>query len=243
MIKKLVVFDKDGTLIDIHHYWGKMIELRAALIADRFAVKDKESLFKMLINVMGLDVETGLLKSSGPVGIRPRVEIVRLLVDALNEKGFMATEAEVEDVFQEIDRFSIIAAKTFIKKLPGVDVLLSTLKSNGQKLAIATTDLHSRAEMAMDISGINKYLDGVIGADDVQSSKPSPDMLLALMDRFGVAPTDTVMVGDATVDQAMAASAGVDFIGVKTGLFTADQHISSGCWVDDMAAVGSLLCK
>jgi len=243
MIKKLVVFDKDGTLIDIHHYWGKMIELRAALIADRFAVKDKESLFKMLINVMGLDVETGLLKSSGPVGIRPRVEIVRLLVDALNEKGFVATEAEVEDVFQEIDRFSTIAAKTFIKKLPGVDVLLRSLKSNGLKLAIATTDLHSRAVMAMNTSGLNIYIDGVVGADDVQSSKPKPDMLYLLMDKFRVAPKDVVMVGDAAVDQDMAVSAGVDFIGVKTGLSVSDQHLSSGCWVNDMAAVGSLLCK
>ena len=243
MIKKLVVFDKDGTLIDIHHYWGKMIELRAALLADRFAGKDKESLFELLIDAMGLDVATGLLKSSGPVGIRPRVEIVRLLADALSAKGFVATEAEVEDVFQEIDRFSTIAAKTFIKKLPGVDVLLRTLKSNGLKLAIATTDLHARAEMAMNISGMNKYLDGVVGADDVQSSKPSPDMLFALMEEFGVAPKDTVMIGDAAVDQAMAASAGVDFIGVKTGLSVSDQLLLSGYWVDDMAGVGSLLCK
>jgi len=243
MKKKLVVFDKDGTLIDIHHYWGKMIELRAALLADRFSCKDKETLFGLLIDTMGLDVGSGLLKSSGPVGIRPRVEIVGLLVDALNEKGFMATAAEVEDVFQEIDRFSTIAAKTFIKKLPGVDVLLSTLKSNGLKLAIATTDLHSRAEMAIDISGMNKYLDGVVGADDVQSSKPSPDMLFALMEEFGVTPKDTVMIGDATVDQVMAISAGVDFIGVKTGLSVSEQLLLSGCWVDDMAGVGTLLCK
>jgi len=243
MIKKLVVFDKDGTLIDIHHYWGKMIELRAALLADRFASQDKESLFGVLIEAMGLDVSTGLLKSSGPVGIRPRVEIVKLLKDILNGKGVVVSEAEVEITFQEVDKFSTIAAKTFIKKLPGVDSLLSTLKSNGLKIAIATTDLHSRAEMAMNISGMDIYLDEVIGADDVQSSKPSPDMLFVLMDKFGVNPKDTVMIGDAAVDQAMAVSADVDFIGVKSGLSVSDQNLLSGCWVEDMAAVGNLLCK
>ena len=30
-----VFFDKDGTLIDIHHYWGSMIKIRADLICER----------------------------------------------------------------------------------------------------------------------------------------------------------------------------------------------------------------
>ena len=30
---KAVIFDKDGTLIDIHHYWASMIKIRASLVA------------------------------------------------------------------------------------------------------------------------------------------------------------------------------------------------------------------
>ncbi|SVA64979.1 uncharacterized protein METZ01_LOCUS117833, partial [marine metagenome] len=29
---KVVIFDKDGTLIDIHHYWASMIKIRASLV-------------------------------------------------------------------------------------------------------------------------------------------------------------------------------------------------------------------
>jgi len=33
MDTELVIFDKDGTLIDVHYYWGGMVELRAKLLS------------------------------------------------------------------------------------------------------------------------------------------------------------------------------------------------------------------
>jgi len=39
--------------------------------------------------------------------------------------------------------------------------------------------------------------------------KPHPDMLLALMDRLGVAPAKTLMIGDTTHDLELARNAGV----------------------------------
>jgi phosphoglycolate phosphatase-like HAD superfamily hydrolase len=31
----LVIFDKDGTLIELYHYWSQMVALRARLICDQ----------------------------------------------------------------------------------------------------------------------------------------------------------------------------------------------------------------
>ena len=33
---EIVLFDKDGTLIDIHHYWATMLKLRSAMIVDKW---------------------------------------------------------------------------------------------------------------------------------------------------------------------------------------------------------------
>ena len=42
--------------------------------------------------------------------------------------------------------------------------------------------------------------------------KPAPGMLLALMQRTGITPDDTLMVGDLPEDQKAAKAAGVDFV-------------------------------
>ena len=41
---KAVIFDKDGTLIDIHHYWSSIIKVRASLVALKwFKNSEKEN--------------------------------------------------------------------------------------------------------------------------------------------------------------------------------------------------------
>ena len=37
----LMVFDKDGTLIDLYYYWSQMIALRAQYICDEFGLCKK----------------------------------------------------------------------------------------------------------------------------------------------------------------------------------------------------------
>jgi phosphoglycolate phosphatase len=52
---------------------------------------------------------------------------------------------------------------------------------------------------------------------DETASKPHPQMLLELMDEFGVEPSRTLMIGDTTHDLQLAANAGVASIGVSYG--------------------------
>jgi phosphoglycolate phosphatase len=53
---------------------------------------------------------------------------------------------------------------------------------------------------------------------DETFSKPHPQMLLEIMDELGVAPEETVMIGDTEYDLQMAKNAGVKAIGVSYGV-------------------------
>jgi phosphoglycolate phosphatase len=52
---------------------------------------------------------------------------------------------------------------------------------------------------------------------DEGSPKPHPDMLLALMDRLGAEPAETLMIGDTTHDLELARNAGVSALAVAYG--------------------------
>ena len=75
--------------------------------------------------------------------------------------------------------------------------------------------------------------------------KPGPGMLLEAMARYGIAPTDSVMVGDQPTDVEAARRAGVPFILVRTGKGRATEaKLAPGAAravVDDIAAAVDLL--
>jgi HAD superfamily hydrolase (TIGR01549 family) len=125
--------------------------------------------------------------------------------------------------------------------LPGVEALLKTLKQQKIKIAIATTDLTSRAKLAMDSIGLTHYFDCIAGADLVDEAKPSADLVNYLCDKMECAKSKTLVVGDSIVDLRMAESAQVDFIGVKTGLYTPEFLAHSQTLVDDLIGMEELI--
>ena len=100
-----IIFDKDGTLIDIHHYWSSMIKLRASLIAHKWFVQKKaEQIERDLVDIMGVDLLSGKIKPNGPVGIKSRPFIVNIASEMVRSRGVDITNNEMENVFLEVDR-------------------------------------------------------------------------------------------------------------------------------------------
>src|SRR3989344_2511413 len=79
---KAVLFDKDGTLVDIHHYWTSIIRLRAEKLSHKF-----ESNASSLMEAMGIDTLTNRMKPEGPVGVKPRAFIVGVVAGLLGSKA------------------------------------------------------------------------------------------------------------------------------------------------------------
>ena len=72
---------------------------------------------------------------------------------------------------------------------------------------------------------------------DFHPSKPHPSMILQAMEEAGVAPGDTVMVGDTSFDMEMAAAAGVQGIGVSWGYHPVSQLVAAVRVIDGFDAL------
>jgi phosphoglycolate phosphatase len=217
----LVIFDKDGTLIDIHCYWGGMVKLRSEALSKKYIKPQfRTKVTNELMFNMGINLETGKIKPKGPVGINPREVVIDAAYQTVKKYCCTITLDQVSSVFNEIDEYSKKHLDQLVVPLPGVKELLTELRLKKIKMAIATTDLTNRAKLAVKSIGIDKYFDRIVGADLVDKTKPSPDLVDYICRSLSVNKANTVVVGDSIVDLKMSEAANVRFVGVKTGLYS-----------------------
>jgi len=225
-----VIFDKDGTLIDVHHYWVSMLKIRVMLIVKKYELDGKVK--NELMDAMGIDVRTGKIKANGPVGIKPRPFIVSVAAEVLNSNNVNASHDDIEDIFLEVDKKTSDNILPLLKLLPGVEQLLESLSQYGIAIMLATTDMTMRARLAMRALNIEHFFSEIIGGDAVDFAKPSPDLALNIIEKRGVNQDKTVVIGDHPVDIKMGMSANVGCnIGVLTGLSNADLFSELDCFV------------
>jgi phosphoglycolate phosphatase len=101
--------------------------------------------------------------------------------------------------------------------LPGVRDMLADLRSAGLLLGIATGMSRDRLDTILTQHGLGGAFDTLQTADK-SPGKPSPQMLLQATGELGVDVENTIMVGDAVQDMAMARNARVIGIGVTWGV-------------------------
>jgi len=236
---KMVIFDKDGTLIDVHHYWCSMIEFRAHFFVKSLENKniDNDALYNDLVDSMGIDLNTKKMKPEGPVGIKPRTFIIDVAYDTIYKYISNYTKDKVVDIFAQVDEYSKTKLKEIIIPLVGVRELLGSLKENNILCSIATTDLSTRATLAMENLNVKDYFIDIVGADLVENAKPSPDLVRYINHRHNLSMEDVIVVGDSMADLNMAKNAKCRFLGVETGLYTDEFIENSQYSVSDLTQV------
>ncbi|HEX8010815.1 MAG TPA: HAD-IA family hydrolase [Casimicrobiaceae bacterium] len=98
----------------------------------------------------------------------------------------------------------------------GAREMLEELHARGFLLAVATGKSRAGLSRALAQQGLAHRFVASRCADE-GFPKPHPDMLLALMDRCGVEPVETLMVGDTTHDLELARNAGAAAVAVTYG--------------------------
>jgi phosphoglycolate phosphatase len=98
----------------------------------------------------------------------------------------------------------------------GTLAMLEALKGRSHWLGVATGKSRRGLDEALNSVQLKGVFDATRTADET-ASKPHPQMLLELMEAFGVEPGRTLMIGDTTHDLQLAANAGTASIGVSYG--------------------------
>jgi HAD superfamily hydrolase (TIGR01509 family) len=107
---------------------------------------------------------------------------------------------------------------------PGVEDLLIDLNKAGVKVTIASSKRRCLVETVLDHYDLGKYFELVIGMQDVNNHKPHPESVHHTVSKLKLNKQyhDVVVIGDSSFDLDMAKNAGVDSIGVTTGIHTHD---------------------
>jgi len=218
----LVIFDKDGTLIELYHYWSQMVALRARLVCEALGLD--QTYEEGLKWALGVDEKAGRLRPEGPVGLKKREVVIQAAVDYLAGVGLRETRPGCSAAFDRADEESSQELGRFIRPIQGAEALVGALHTNGCRIAIATVDISRRARLALDFIGFGDQVDLVVGAEQVTRSKPAPDMINLILKTLGIKPSQAVIVGDALTDVQMGLNAGLKAsIGVLSGFATAEQ--------------------
>jgi len=213
----LVIFDKDGTLIDVHTYWANMVRLRVESLNRQLDLTGQH--FVGLMESMGADARNMRVKPTGPVGIEPREVVLQAGADYLAANGYGHQTSALLQAFAEADTLSETRLHDFIKPIAGLSALLDSLRACQCRIAVATTDRTDRAILTLRHLEISGLIDLVAGADSVHAAKPAPDIVRLICDRLHVPVNHTVIVGDSVADVRTGMNAGcLASVGVTSGL-------------------------
>lgn len=186
-----VIFDIDGTLVD-------SVDLHARAWQEAFRHFGHEVQFE--------EVRSQIGKGSDKL-------IPHFLSPDENKK-----------IGEELDKFRGELWKTKylhqVKPFPKVRELFQRIQQDGKQIVLASSAKGDELQTYKQIANIEDLIQEETSSDDVESSKPDPDIIHAALGKLGNPdPEQVMMVGDTPYDVEAARKAGVRTIGVLCGGF------------------------
>ena len=102
-----------------------------------------------------------------------------------------------------------------VKKEPGSADALRALKEEEKVIGVASNSTTPVIAALLKATDLDSYVDVITGAEEVEHSKPAPDLILATLRKLRADVTSACYIGDSIFDQQAAAAAGVFFVGFK----------------------------
>lgn len=176
-----VIFDLDGTLVASETTYLKAWHAVARETGERMT----DGLY---VRLMGFN----------------RADTIDQLADVW---GSVARATRFVDLAQQ--RYEQEAAASGHAVRCGVRELLDHLAGHGVPLAVATSSHRCLAEAMLADTGLARYFRALVGGDEVERGKPSPEIYLAAAARLGVSPSGSLAFEDTSVGTDAALTAGM----------------------------------
>jgi len=192
-LPRLVMFDLDGTLMDS--------------VPDLAAAVDK------MLMLLGR-APAGIERVRDWVGNGSRVLVRRALAGQLEHDG---VADELADEALALFMQAYAGGHELTAVYPGVRECLDWLREREVKLAIITNKPAQFIEPLLEEKGLAGYFDWLVGGDTLPQQKPDPAALFWVMDKAGVAPGESLFVGDSRNDVRAAKAATVRCVALTCG--------------------------
>jgi pyrophosphatase PpaX len=202
---KVVIFDLDGTLASFNlDYKTVRAEVKAYLVkrgVPASLLSVNESIFEMLRKT-----EIFVKNSSKPS---------RFLEEIRSEALAMAEKYELE-------------AAMSTSLLPGAVETLKALRRMNLKIGLCTINSEKSMNCILKRFGIADFFNVTVPRNKVNHFKPHPEHIEAALKALGASATNTVVIGDSSVDMQSASELKAIAVGLPTGVSTIEQLTSNG---------------
>ena len=196
-----VIFDIDGTLID-------SVDLHARAWQEAFREFGREVEYERVRHQIG--------KGS----------------DQLLPVFF--TAEELERFGKEMEKFrGDLFKREYLPKVrafPGVRELFERIRRDGKRIALASSAKEDELEAYKEIASITDLVEEETSKDDVERSKPHPDIFASALAKLGRPDArEVIVVGDTPYDAEAAGRVSLRTIGVLCGGFPEAELRAAGC--------------
>ncbi len=185
---KVIIFDLDGVLVNT-----KLIHFEALNSAlkkynfDEISIDDHVKIFDGL----------------------PTIEKLKLLKkDKKIPKKF----------FSKIQKFKQkITSEILKRKIKKNNKIIKIMKNlhNKYKIVVATNAVNSTLNICLNKLGIEKYIDFKLSNEDINEPKPNPEIYLRIFIRFGIYPSEALVIEDSHYGREAAISSGAKLLPIK----------------------------
>ncbi len=169
--------------------------------------------------------------------------LIERALAALGESATVAERAVMVERFFDFYGALEESDESDAKPYPGVSDTLRLLRAAAMPVAVVTNKQQRFAKALLHRLDLAGSVDLIVGGDTCERRKPDPQPLLFACQSLGIAPAETLMVGDSVNDVSAARAASIPVVCVPYGYNEGQDPRTLKCdaMIDTLADLPALL--